>query len=534
MWERVASPYHPHPLPVQPSWASSAGLCQLVWCVNPACPEYAHLLSPEAERQIALPRWRMGWDVVLWMGFRRFCRHWSIPQIQAELSDTYQIRLSVKMLTAYARKYQTMVAARHQDVSLLRATYAEIADVILTIDGIQPEKGHETVYVVRELRQQRVWFAESLLSSATEEIQRLVRRVRLLTDQIGKPVCGWMSDKQEAFVTAIAAEFPDTPHRYCANHFLRDAAAQMLDVDSHAKVQMRRKGRGLRALERAALQILTQPTEDYRGVTPEQQQHTIQVVLSYCAAVRGILNDTHGGPLWPAGWRMAQALREVCRSLERNLACPSTPIASLLERLYGYIQRGLARYEQDLGRIGAALGDVLLVWTILHPAPPETRQSYRAYFHRLAGQFMLADDPLIQHIGQTMQHFEEGLFCGGDALDLPDDNLDLERWIKGPKGHERRIHGRKHVGLRMVAEAPTLLLAWDAHLSHKTPFTVQELLPYADAEVPESQQQAVARHQMMRKVRSKKTKNRLRAARKGLSTGGIVVFGIGMANLSAL
>ncbi len=83
-----------------------------------------------------------------------------------------------------------------------------MTDLALSIDGIQPEKGHETVYVVRELRAQRVWFAESLLSSATPEIQGLIRRARLLGEQLETPVCGWISDKHDAFVTAIAAEFP--------------------------------------------------------------------------------------------------------------------------------------------------------------------------------------------------------------------------------------------------------------------------------------------------------------------------------------
>src|SRR6187431_1542515 len=62
-----------------------------------------------------------------------------------------------------------------------------------------------------------------------------------------------MSDKQDAFVKGIAAEFPDTPHRYCQNHFLRDLAKPMLEQDSHAKVQMRKKVRGLRDIERQVL-----------------------------------------------------------------------------------------------------------------------------------------------------------------------------------------------------------------------------------------------------------------------------------------
>ena len=44
------------------------------------------------------------------------------------------------------------------------------------------------------------------------------------------------------------------------------------------------------------------------------------VVLDYCAAVRGILNDDQGGPLHPPGLRRAEALDEVRQSIDRNVA----------------------------------------------------------------------------------------------------------------------------------------------------------------------------------------------------------------------
>src|SRR4051812_25749695 len=67
-----------------------------------------------------------------------------------------------------------MLAARQHDSSQLAAAYAEVDAVILSIDGLQPEKGHATLYVVRELECKRVWFAEALLSSATAEVQQLL------------------------------------------------------------------------------------------------------------------------------------------------------------------------------------------------------------------------------------------------------------------------------------------------------------------------------------------------------------------------
>jgi hypothetical protein len=138
-----------------------------------------------------------------------------------------------------------------------------------------------------------------------------------------------MSDKQDAFVTGIAAEFPGVPHRYCANHFLRDLAKPILEADSQAKVQMRSKVRGLRAIERKVLE-LRPPTADDMVVsqaivaaevpvdTPASEP-VLEVVLDYCTAVRGILNDDQGGPLHPPGLRMAEALGEVRQSLQRNL-----------------------------------------------------------------------------------------------------------------------------------------------------------------------------------------------------------------------
>ena len=201
-----------------------------------------------------MPYWLIGWDVFCWLGFRRFSRHWSIPQLQAELRDSYRIRLSDDAIAGYLKRYRCMVAARHQDPDLLAQHYQGINSLVLTIDGLQPEKGHETLYVVRELRGKRVWFAEALLSSGVDEVRRLIAKAKDWASRLGQPVELWMSDKQDAFVKGIKAEFPDVPHRYCDNHFLRDLAKPVTDADSHAKVQMRKKVRGLRAIEKQVLE----------------------------------------------------------------------------------------------------------------------------------------------------------------------------------------------------------------------------------------------------------------------------------------
>jgi len=309
-------------------------ICKLNHCPDPACPGHARTKSPELEITLALPQMAIGWDVLCWIGHRRCARHMAISLIRSELLDDFGIKLSDDAIEQYIRRYQAMLAARQQDAESLRRLYDSAAEIILCIDGLQPEKGHEALYVVRELTRKRVWFAEPLLSATADEVRRLIHQAKQWAQSLGTPVGLWMSDKQEAFVKGIAAEFPDVPHRYCDNHFLRDLAKPVLEADSHAKVQMRKKVRGLRTIERAVLRRRKAQTEDdLTPTTPEatrpataaanrsadEVDPTGSVVLDYCSAVRGILNDDQGGPLHPPGLRMAAALNEVQASIRRNL-----------------------------------------------------------------------------------------------------------------------------------------------------------------------------------------------------------------------
>ena len=299
-------------------------VCKLNHCPDPTCPGHAKTKSPELEMTIAPPQWAIGWDVFCWIGHRRFSRHMSIPYIQSELMDAYAIKLSDDAIGKYVQRYQTMLAARQQDPEILRRQYESVDEIILSIDGLQPEKGHETLYVVREMTQKRVWFAEALISATAAEVQRLIAQAKEWAAALGKTVGLWISDKQDAFVTGIATEFPGVPHRYCDNHFLRDVAKPILAADSHSKVQMRRKVRGLRKVEQTILAHQHQAAEA-SVITNNAHAMSISsvdspdVVLDYCAAVRGILNDDQGGPLDPPGLRMAEALGEVRDSIQRNV-----------------------------------------------------------------------------------------------------------------------------------------------------------------------------------------------------------------------
>jgi hypothetical protein len=122
----------------------------------------------------------------------------------------------------------------------------------------------------------------------------------------------------------------------------------------------------------------------------------------------------------------------------------------------------------------------------------------------LIDRFQDTKDPIHQQMVQVMLSFIAGLFVGEGTFAQIRDNLDLERWFRLPKSHERRIHGHRHAGIRIVLEGPTLVHALDAHAAHPESFTAEDLLPYRTAREPPCQTQALNRRKIMRKARSKK------------------------------
>jgi hypothetical protein len=122
----------------------------------------------------------------------------------------------------------------------------------------------------------------------------------------------------------------------------------------------------------------------------------------------------------------------------------------------------------------------------------------------LIDRFERTRDPIHRQMVQVMTSFLAGLFVGEGKFEAIRDNLDLERWFRLPKSHERRIHGHRHAGIRIVLEGPTLVHALDAHAAHPGQFTVDDLLAYRAAREPPCQAQALNRRTIMRKARSKK------------------------------
>jgi hypothetical protein len=156
-------------------------------------------------------------------------------------------------------------------------------------------------------------------------------------------------------------------------------------------------------------------------------------------------------------------------------------------------QESIREYVKDIEEVAATL----------EPGG-KSCEDRRKEFEELIDRFERNKGPIHRHMATLMISFLAGLFVGAGKFEEIKDNLDLERWFRLPKSHERRIHGHRHAGVRIVQEGPTLVLALDAHVAHPGPFTADDLLPYRTAREPHCQREALNRRKVMRKARSKK------------------------------
>jgi hypothetical protein len=181
-----------------------------------------------------------------------------------------------------------------------------------------------------------------------------------------------------------------------------------------------------------------------------------------------------------------------------------------MSRLAACIDKGLDLVKPQQATIRCHVEIIQEVATTLDPSAKKSAQrqsDFDAILARLDGD----SDPIHEQMAGLMQSFRAGLFAGDDTFEQVHDNLDLERWFRLPKGHERRIHGHRHAGVRIVQEGPTLVHALDAHHTHPEPYGVADLLPYRWARAPACQCQAIHRRKVMRKARSKTKRPKLLA-----------------------
>jgi hypothetical protein len=276
-------------------------------CITPVCPQFRHPYRPEAEGRLALPKHEFGLDIIALVGTLRHAQHRSVPEIHHELARR-RIAIAPRTVLHLLERYDELVALSLADPLRLQRVTKTHGRAILALDGLQPDVGHEVLWVLRDCLTAEVLLARSLLSATQDDLADLIREVKRA---LGVPIVGVISDGQSSIRCAVDKALPDVPHQLCHFHYLREAAKPVYEADRHAKKELKKRVRGVRPIERQ----LDQRTD------PEAE-----VMRGYCSAVRSALTDDGHPPLAASGLKLHDRLTAISQSLERVTKrgrCPS-------------------------------------------------------------------------------------------------------------------------------------------------------------------------------------------------------------------
>jgi hypothetical protein len=268
-------------------------------CPHPQCARYRKPYRPEAEGRYALPQQEFGLDVIALVGTLRYREHLSVPEMAVRLVEKHKLPICQRTVTNLLDRYDELLAVSLADDTRLRSLLSEQKRVILALDGLQPDVGHEVLWVFRDCLSGEVLLARSLLSGRTQDLAELIRSV---ADRLSVPIVGVVSDGQHSIRKAVQLALPEVPHQLCHFHYLREAARPIYEADRHAKKELKKRVRGVRPIEREL---------------EERADEEGEIMRCYCASVRSAMTDDGRPPLEASGLKLQERLTAISQSLQR-------------------------------------------------------------------------------------------------------------------------------------------------------------------------------------------------------------------------
>ncbi|MGZ3280854.1 MAG: ISNCY family transposase [Caulobacteraceae bacterium] len=418
-------------------------------CPNLDCPRFLRPYRPEAEPHFALPYHEFGLDVMATVGRLRSAEHRSIPEIHRALTRRGLV-VAVRTVTHLLDRYDELRALASADPTRLSPLLRDQCRVILAIDGLQPDVGHEVLWVLRDCLSGEILLAKSLLSSTAKDLAALITEVRAA---LPVPIAGVVSDGQDSIRKAVARALPGVPHQPCHFHDLREAAQPIFEADRHAKKELKKRVRGIRPIERQAEQ-------------KDEDDEEAEVVRGSCAAVRSAWTDDGLPPLAASGLKLHDRLVRIAASLDR-VAARAGSLPGGLKRLRQLLGRGLEQTAALWPAVREAYKWVKRVARLLKNEEELPAKAVRRRLVQLLGRMRraaaVADEPSV---GAGLGHFLKvtksswgGLFRCYEGPDLPRTNNDLEHVFGSHRYHERRASGRRRASPGLVVMGSARLVS---------------------------------------------------------------------------
>jgi hypothetical protein len=314
---------------------------------------------------------------------------------------------------------------------------------------------------LRDCLSGEVLLARSWLSATQEDLAVLLTEVQ---QALRVPIAGVIADGQLSSRRAVAHALPEVPPQLCHCHDLQEAAKPIYEADRHAKKALKKRGRGVRPIERRLAGRHDPAAEGVRG---------------YCAAVRPC---SHGR--WTA--TVGRLRPHTPRSSQRDYSEPRASgkkgvLPQELSRLPSILQRGLAD-------TAALWPDGRAGYHWVHRTAPilsnhDQREALTvprrlggllgALTHHQSAAGTLA--PALGHFRKVTRSYWPGLFACSTVPELPRTNNDLEQFFGAYRYHDRRATGRKAASPALVLSSSVCVIA--AAATRRYTYSAEELAP---------------------------------------------------------
>lgn len=284
-------------------------------CPNLECSAHARTYRSAAADALALPGFTFGVDIVLLLGYLRLSLHRTLDEAHRDLLErlapvgvSISRREVLYLFDAYCRLLRAVSDVKEDRQWLEQAK--KNGGIIVSIDGIQPDKGNETVYLVRDALTGRVLAADNVISSETEVMKQLLAPVKTVMKTLEVPVLGTISDAQDTLLKALEQLWPDVPHQTCQFHALREASRPAYEIDRSIKTEMREE-------LQPKLNAVRKQMKRHAEQAPAGEAEQLAVLDDYALGLITALNFDGRLPFEYPAVAAAEALDEVASSLER-------------------------------------------------------------------------------------------------------------------------------------------------------------------------------------------------------------------------
>ncbi len=280
-------------------------------CPDAQCPGHQRIYRSIEADALALPHMTYGLDVVLLVGRLRLSEHKTVDEVHQELLRRLEprgVKIARREILYLFEAYCTLlkVSSEAKDDQLWLAQVKKNGGIIVSVDGIQPEKGNETVYLVRDALTGRVLVAENVMTADTAAMKKLLAPVVALDVK----VLGTITDAQESEVLAVEQLWPKIPHQVCQFHVLRDASKPAFEADRSVKTALRK------AMQPKIRAVRQQLKRDIPTAEPAEAEQ-LAVLDDYATAMLTALNRDGTTPFDFAAVQTGEDLEEIEASLQR-------------------------------------------------------------------------------------------------------------------------------------------------------------------------------------------------------------------------